>query len=268
MNEKSLREVLRDTMWRQGIVVEDKQKIAVLSHVSEYYPWIANAEALVLFSQDCDLLNPSLDNEPFAEFFCASFIPEINPSFAFGKNPRQIHLRLSNTQCLSLSINHRIRIDRSLLADILFDHEPLMLQDSNLKILLSWLSKKYSRPAYPDRFNELLGQIPKLDKKMLNLNTSFNNIKRLFFMIVPNAEIAEDQSYSLTVKVLLNGRFKDGVESTKDEICEKLGQILSVKQILIADVSCYFEDEITLFELGRYQMWDKEYISRRYDFVL
>lgn len=87
-------------------------------------------------------------------------------------------------------------------------------------------------------------------------------------MIVPNAEIAEDQSYSLTVKVLLNGRFKDGVESTKDEICEKLGQILSVKQILIADVSCYFEDEITLFELGRYQMWDKEYISRRYDFVL
>jgi len=268
MNEKSLREAIRDTMWRQGIVVEDRQKIAVLSHVNEYYPWIANADALVLFSQDCDLLNPSLENEPFAEFFCVTYIPEMNPSLAYGKNPREIHLRINDSQCIHLSINHRIRIDRALLVGMSPDHDPLRIPSGNLKMLLSWLSKKYSRPAFPDRFNELLAQIPKLDKKLQELNQSFITIKRLFFMIDPNTEIAEGQSYLLTVKVLLDGRFSIGDEKNKNIISDRLRHIFSVKQIRISDISCDCEDELTIFDMKNYVRWDKDYISRRYDLVL
>ncbi|MBI9093543.1 MAG: hypothetical protein JEY71_01550 [Sphaerochaeta sp.] len=246
----------------------NEQKTTVLSHVNEHYPWIDNAEALVLFSQDCDLLNPSLENEPFAEFFCVTFIAEVNPSLAYGKNPREIHLRIGDSQCICLSINHRIRIDRELLAGMSFDHEPLMLLNGNLKILLSWLSKKYSRPAFPDRFNELLAQIPKLDKKLLTLNTSFPTIKRLLFLVVPNTEVATNQRYSLSIKVLLDGRFADGDENSKEGISVKLRQIFSVKQIRILEISCDYEDEVTLFDLKYYSLWDKEYISRRYDLVL
>lgn len=74
MKEKSLREAIENNAWRQGLIVENIQKTAILSHMNESYPWIANAEALVLFSHDCDLLNPSLENEPFAEFFCVTYI--------------------------------------------------------------------------------------------------------------------------------------------------------------------------------------------------
>ena len=268
MNKKSLREAIRDTMWRQGIIVEDRQKTAVLSHVNEYYPWIANAEALVLFSQDCDLLNPSLENEPFAEFFCVTYIPEVNPSLAYGKNPREIHLRINDSQCMRLSINHRIRIDRAFLVSITPDHEPLRIPNGNLKMLLSWLSKKYSRPAFPDRFNDLLAQIPKLDKKLLALNASFTTIKRLLFFLEPNTEIGANQRYLLSVKVLLDGRFANGDENSKEIISDRLRHIFSVKQISIKEISCDFEDEITLFDLKHYSRWDKDYISRRYDLAL
>lgn len=166
MKEKSLREAIENNAWRQGLIVENIQKTAILSNMNEPYPWISNAEALVLFSHDCDLLNPCLDNEPFAEFFCVTYISEVNPSLAYGKNPREIHLRINDSQCMRLSINHRIRIDRALLADMSPGHEPLRIPNENLQLLLSWLSKKYSRPAFPDRFNELLSQIPKLDKKL------------------------------------------------------------------------------------------------------
>ncbi len=135
-------------------------------------------------------------------------------------------------------------------------------------MLLSWLSKKYSRPAFPDRFNDLLAQIPALDKKLIALNTSFTTIKRVFFLLESNAEIAANQSYSLSIKVLLDGRFASGDENSKDSISDRLRHIFSVKHIRVLEISCDFEDELTIFDMKHYSRWDKEYISRRYDFVL
>ena len=36
-----------------------------------------NSDILILFSQNCDLVNHDLSKEPFAEFFCAKIIPNI-----------------------------------------------------------------------------------------------------------------------------------------------------------------------------------------------
>ena len=240
----------------------------VLSHVVESYPWINEADALVLFSQDCDLLNPSLENEPFAEFFCSKSISKVDSSLAYGKNPRKVHLTFHKSKNLCLSINHRIRINRFFLAEISLENDPQRLPDFELTNLLSWLSKKYSRPAFPDRFNELLAQISGLDKKLKKLNDSFIRIKSLFFYIFPNTEIEYDQSYSLRVMVLLVGESFEGGEDEKDLIREELEYILSVDKICVSNISCAFENEMTLYELSFYKEWDKDYISRRYDFAL
>lgn len=268
MYEPSLRDAIMKTKWRQGVIVEGSQMKEVLSHVVESYPWINDADALVLFSQDCDLLNPSLENEPFAEFFCSKSIAKVDSSLAYGKNPRKLHLTLHKSKSLCLSINHRIRINRALLANLPLKNDPQRLSESELTNLLPWLSKKYSRPAFPDRFNDLLGKISGLDKKLKTLNDSFVRIKSLFFYIVPNTEIEYDQSYSLQVKVLLVGESFDGGEEEKDLISEELEYILSVDKICVSNISCAFENEMTLYELSFYKEWDKEYISRRYDFVL
>ncbi|MDY0290100.1 MAG: hypothetical protein RBR15_14840 [Sphaerochaeta sp.] len=52
MYELSLRDSIMKTKWRQGVVVEGVHMQAVLSHVVESYPWIDDADALVLFSRE------------------------------------------------------------------------------------------------------------------------------------------------------------------------------------------------------------------------
>lgn len=267
MHEDSLRSSIKKTEWRQGVVVEGTQKDEVLSHVAESYGWIRDADTLVLFTHDCDLLNHTIDNEPFAEFFCTKNIAQVDPSLAYGKNPRKIHLKLHDSKCLCLSINHRIRIDRTLLATLPLEKNPLRLPEPELTNLLHWISKKYSRPAFPDRFNDLLSGISKLDKKLTNLNNSFTRIKSIFFLINPNTEIEDDQSYSLKIMVLLAGTAFDGCEDEKDLIKDKLEPILTTDKICISTITCAFENEMTLFELNYYKEWDKDYISRRYGYV-
>lgn len=268
MHELSLRDAIMKTEWRQGVVVEGSPMQAVLSYVAESYPWIDDADTLVLFSQDCDLLNPSLENEPFAEFFCTKGIAEVDASLAYGKNPRKIHLAINTSMSLCISINHRIRIDRALLSEFSLDKYPVKLSEATQKNLLSWVSKKYSRPAFPDRFNELLAQILSLDKKLKKLNDSFKEIKSIFFFISPDKEIKDDQRYSLRVKVLLVGKYFDGCEKNKSAIKDTFGHILSSKKIILSDTDCVYEDEMTLYEFNFYREWDKDYISRRYDLAL
>lgn len=268
MHELSLRDAIMKTEWRQGVVVEGSPMQAVLSYVAESYPWIDDADALVLFSQDCDLLNPSLENEPFAEFFCTKGISEVDASLAYGKNPRKIHLAINTSKSLCISINHRIRIDRSLLAEFPIQKCPVRIPEFALTNLLSWVSKKYSRPAFPDRFNYLLAQIPSLDKKLKKLNDVFKEIKSIFFYLSPDGEIEDDQWYTLRVKVLLAGESFDGYEEEKDLLSGELNHILSVENICVDDISCAFENEMTVHELNIFKVWDKDYISRRYDLAL
>ncbi|MDY0290101.1 MAG: hypothetical protein RBR15_14845 [Sphaerochaeta sp.] len=122
-----------------------------------------------ILSQDCDLLNPSLENEPFAEFFCGPNIIKVDTSLAYGKNPRKIHLAINTSTSLSLSINHRIRIDRVLLSELSLENYPVRLPDSSL--------------------TNLLAQIPALDKKLKKLNDTFKEIKSIFFYLSPDGKI-------------------------------------------------------------------------------
>lgn len=235
--------------------------------MEETYDWIKDTEFLVLFSQDCDLLNSNLENEPFAEFFCALAIERADPSLVYGKNPRKIHVPINKSLCLCLSINHRIRIKREFLANISLQN-PMSLPDDELTNLLTWVSKKYSRPAFPDRFNNLLSTVPKLDKKLKKLNDEHREIKRLFFLVSPFTEIEDNQYYTLQIKVLLVGCTYDDCDYVKDAIIDELRRILSIGQIKIINIDCSFENEMTLFELSHFKEWDKDYISRRFDLVL
>ncbi|MDT4762278.1 hypothetical protein [Sphaerochaeta sp. PS] len=268
MNKPSLGDILRKTKWRQGVVLEGVQKEKVLANATESYPWMNDADALVLFSHDCDLLNHSLENEPFAEFFCAKYVDNRDPSLAYGKNPRKIHLVVDGSKNVCLLFNHRIRINRACLIGLPLDADPLRVSEVELRTLLSWVSKKYSRSAFPDAFNVQLGKIPELDKKLRNLNIAYPAIKAIFFCLSPNTEIGDEQSYSLQVKVLLEGKSSDTCEELKSGIEERLEQILSVDRIIINDITCEFENEMTLLELAYFKVWDMDYISRRYGFAL
>jgi len=79
--------------WKQGVIIDEPLKETIISG-SQFYDYLKDTDSLVLYTQDCDLINPSLEKEPFVEFFCVNKINSISGNYSFGKNPRKIYLRI------------------------------------------------------------------------------------------------------------------------------------------------------------------------------
>lgn len=109
----------------------------------------------------------------------------------------------------------------------------------------------------------------KLNNKLAELNKSFPSIKRFFFKLDPFSEIPPTDVYNLEIRILLQGSsFDADLGLDKKEYIERVvEELFSGPHIRIKDVCCSYENEITLFELSYYKIWDKEYLSSRYGFV-
>ena len=254
--------------WKQGQVFDGALKDVLVSHATEQFSWVNEADACILFSQDCDLQHHSLQNEPFVEFLCAQSIEACDINLRYGKNPRRLHVEDRGGTFFHVQMAHRIRIPRNLI-DENFPVSDKELTTESLSTLVSWLSKRYSRPAFPDLFNTYLSKNKKLDNKLTELNKSFPSIKRFFFKLDPFSEIPPTDVYNLEIRILLQGSsFDADLGLDKKEYIERVvEELFSGPHIRIKDVCCSYENEITLFELSYYKIWDKEYLSSRYGFV-
>lgn len=143
--------------WKQGQVFDGALKDVLVSHATEQFSWVNEADACILFSQDCDLQHHSLENEPFVEFLCAQSIEACDINLRYGKNPRRLHVEDRGGTFFHVQMAHRIRIPRNLI-DENFPVSDKELTTESLSTLVSWLSKRYSRPAFPDLFNTYLSK--------------------------------------------------------------------------------------------------------------
>jgi len=259
---KVLSETIKSNNWVQGVLLDRDERKFIISNI-EVLDWVEESDVLVLFTQDCDLVNLDLAKEPFAEFFCAKVIPELLPQYAYGKNPRVIHLKSDQGRFIRVDINHRVRIDRSLLTKrkIHLTHEKLNQED--LDILLDWFSKKYSRAAFPDAFNTILKSIKRLEYKLRKFDQNYPEVIRIFFKLTPeNEELYDESSYGLEIILLMKGISPEIDDDEKLEtIRRRFQQILSHQKLKIWRCECLYENEMTMYDLGYYKLWDKDYIS-------
>ncbi|MBL7007283.1 MAG: hypothetical protein ISR78_09400 [Spirochaetia bacterium] len=264
MKEVDLGKIQKNN-WKQGVIVENPLKERLISD-SQFYDRLKDSDGLVLYTQDCDLINLSLDKEPFVEFFCVKKVESINNNFSFGKNPRKIHVKVGDDIIYEFDINKRLVVDRSVLTDISLDVGNQRIPKNEMDVVLEWFSKKYSRPAFPDAFNDIIRDIPKIDRKLTKLNSEYPSIKRLFFSIEPDREIADTDNYHLTIRILLAGlSFESDVENI-DEIVLKFEELFKTERIIIDEIVCSYEDQMTIYELGIYSHWDKDYTTVRNNF--
>ncbi|MBI9095500.1 MAG: hypothetical protein JEY71_11505 [Sphaerochaeta sp.] len=184
MKEVDLGKIQKNN-WKQGLIVENPLKDQLILD-SQFYDRIKDSDGLVLYTQDCDLINLSLDKEPFVEFFCVKKVKSRNNNFSFGKNPRKMHIEVGESVIFEFDINKRLVVDRRILADIPLEVGNPIIQKSEMNIVLDWFSKKYSRPAFPDAFNKILKDIPGLDRSLTKINYEFPMIKRIFLILDPD----------------------------------------------------------------------------------
>jgi hypothetical protein len=237
--EETIQQRMRQLGWSQGFVFDGALKDALVSNATERFSWADEADSLILISQDCDLLHHCLENEPFVEFLCAKSIEKSDVSFVHGKNPRRLQVQDAKGGWLDVQMSHRIRIPRNKIGEGYPISEKKLSKES-LSILVSWLSKRYSRPAFPDHFNEYLSSIKHLDDKLTNLNESYPLIKRFFFYLDP---FSEADVYRLEIRVLLQGSSSDVVHerAMKETIEEKVEKLFSGPHIGIANLDYRFQ---------------------------
>ncbi|MBI9095501.1 MAG: hypothetical protein JEY71_11510 [Sphaerochaeta sp.] len=57
--------------------------------------------------------------------------------------------------------------------------------------------------------------------------------------------------------------FESDAEDLKDDVSIEFEELFEAERIVLDEIICSFEDEMSLYELGIYKHWDKEYITLR-----
>jgi hypothetical protein len=185
---------------------------------------------------------------------------QIKQRFRIWQKSKKIEFLKKSNFFIELDINHRIRIDRKKLQQLYLPKDEFyQIDENNFYLMLSWFSKKYTRPAFPANFNNILTKIPKLKDKLKNLNKQYPLTSKLFFYHTPIDK--EVDIYELEIVILLKGNSDDEFGADKIEIQERVERIFNHQNLIIKDIRCLFENEMTVLDLRIYKLWDLEYIT-------
>ena len=212
----------------------------------------------VIVTQDCDLVAEK-DKEPYVEFIGGWEIPGPDNLYRNGRNPRLLDIEMSGGQWLRISIHNRFRVPKSEMLRLSIDGD-VRLDRNFLKPLVNWIAKRYTRPAFPDAFNERVDVANKKLEKLFKSPAS--EVVSGIYLDVQGGEEREDNEYRVEILVMAEGI--PGTEQRKRlEIFEKgLVEILAGCQgISVEDSRCLSESDFSVAELRRFKRLDKDYRS-------
>lgn len=247
--------------WRQGaflLIPEPPQKIFQQLGLKEN-------KLYVLLSQDCDILNASLQKEPVVELLQADKIETLNLELCDGKNPRQLHLKakiFNESEGLEFFPNSRFFLPREYLQELI-PFNCVLDSTRELRLLISWIVKRYKRPGFPDQFN-LRTNIKKKQVRDI-LNQEAKKSLGLFIRLQTDQELSENENYNLIVIMLVRKEMYE-VSSELSEIEEGFEKILKhlfeIKGIKILEGSQVLStDDISLHRYEELRKWDFDDIS-------
>jgi hypothetical protein len=249
---------IKDHGWRQGSVLP--AEIAGRVATARFTDW-GPADRAVLLSQDCDVVHGSYDVEPTVELIRAKVSSVEDALARYGRNPRKLQLESGPGAVLNLSVHDRWSVPRSELES----HPPeptLFLEAESLHVLVEWIAKRYTRPAFPDAFNDRRAGATKRIEKELKKNGKL--ITGLFLAISPNEECAADESYQLALRVTA-AKATLAAKSVETELLRTTKQIADALDacdgIEVVNHDLVSEAAFTLDDLQYFQRWDWDYRS-------
>ena len=258
------REQLIERGWKQGtILIPGDSRLQTHAH----YP-IACDDRLLIVSQTCDLVQGSFEREPYFEVLCLHPLDRAPDSgYLGGKNSRRIEFNLElpdnpHHDWYALPYERHV-VDRKLLLGEL--QPDFLVEDINkLKMILRWLSGRYTRTAFPEAFvSRIDAKKGAIGKKMARLNDFVSNV---FVRLLPFEELNTGQPYVIEIILLMEaGIFDDATAFTEcNEIKEQLRyQLGKCKDIQVEDIRIASTADLTIGELNDFTEWDFGYLSFR-----
>lgn len=254
------RDELIDTGWRQGVLLpaDLPGEFTALAH---YEP--GSDYRLLVITQTCDLVNGSLEHEPYFEVLCLRRLyREPDGNYLAGRNSRRIEFRAFDDQSAWYALAHeRHVIDRGCLDGIKPD-PGLSNELRTLRVLTRWITKRYNRRAFPEAFEARVKPSRAIPRKFQQLE----HVRVVYVKLDPTGEANSDTDYVLDIVLLLD---HDKFESP--EIHRQCSQHASELEIALNTCDGISVNEIrlepttgfTIEEVKTYYEWDYSYLSFR-----
>jgi hypothetical protein len=157
-------QVIRKAGWRQGDLLCHRVAVQMLLHSVDHKPGVADEFWLSILTQDCDLVRDK-KREPFVEMLVLT--PQATSSKLSpgerGQSSRFLALSArsaSGRLCLKASVHDRIRVRKSDFVSVARDRpeaaDGYCLDHEERLLLVRWMARRYTRPPFPDAFEDCL----------------------------------------------------------------------------------------------------------------
>lgn len=219
--------LLEESGWRQGLFVRPKDIPGLFEGTSFLYERDMH---LVVASQSCDIANNNTESDPMLELsLCKEIcIEQLDGNLTHNKNPRKLHsVVLKRASDEEDTIAEKRGIEFRAYEKIQLPKEKfLQLQPCNdykfeelyLKSYIAWLSARYSRPALPTKFNNLLRDADPKGKLKGKAKKNNQNLLGVYVEITPDKEISEKENYSVNLLGLISSDFSGDIDKIKQAI--------------------------------------------------
>lgn len=201
-------ESIRKNNWTSGSIfsVDDSKK-----YTTKEGGYLPGGDYLVI-SQICDIVTPSLENEPYVEVISIRYISEINNSFTKRKSHKKLHIELDALGFVEICSMDRYIIKRESFIKFQPDNT---INKKTIKSIVNWITKKLLRDPFPDNFMKLI----KRDKFKKILEKSHECIENILFKLDNDTELPEGECYKLSILLLIQ-------DDTKTEDIKKIKEVL------------------------------------------
>lgn len=161
--DQSLGQRLTALGWQCGSVIPESlyPHIEALTR-NEYRALIQpqSPDWLIIFTQSCDLVAGTLEQEPAAEFLWCRPIPQPRAQFRDLRSTRRLDFRPDRENHPEVVLSVHAAHDRyAVPRNALERSQPRVdrtLSATSVRRLQAWLALRYSRPAWPDEFVQRL----------------------------------------------------------------------------------------------------------------
>ena len=221
------------------------------------------SDLLIVTSHDCDVLNPSLQKEPFVEVLAAHQVDAIGRMQMSGRNPRSLQFTVADDDRLvpvSCSAHRRWAVSRELLLE---DEPQLQLPDRERRLVVEWLAKRYIRAAFPSAFDQRWHSGLRSWQKLLQRLSEW--VQGVYLRLNTLAELDDSNPYlcHLLVAVPQQPASAEDWQDRRRAIEEDVRTFWRQFEpgIRCIDVDVLGMDEITLADIRQHQRFDADWIS-------
>lgn len=259
---------LEEAGWRQGSIVRPPDLQRLLESEGKPYE-----EGLILLvaSQSCDIANNNLDSDPFIELSVARRIEGAEGHFTHNKNPRILHThiicrtgdaKIFDDSPLELRAFEKVLIRKEAFLGLPPDPDSV-LEDKQLHSYVAWLAARYARPALPTTFNDRVKAVDPKDKIRSKVRKGNEQLVGIYVEILPDAEIQDDETYSVNLLGLLPAGFS-GDSSKAENAINAYGEVLRNAGMDVTP-KILKEDDVSVALLKRFKRFYFDDLSLKED---